>query len=141
VICRIDLKDYTAKVWARSFLQSPGGRRENELSPHNVLRGHPAAINAVVLTESEAITACGDRKIRVFDIKSGKCIQQMSSHEKKIVSLALLNDGQYIVSVGGDCDVFNYHKQSGHVVSRLKGHYDLIRALMIIHEENLIITG
>ncbi|RYN17127.1 hypothetical protein AA0115_g11977 [Alternaria tenuissima] len=134
-------KDCTAKLWARSFLQSLEQRRGSEPFPHSVLRGHKGAVNAVVLTESEAITACGDRTIRVFDIESGTCIKQISSHEKKIVSLALSPDGQYIISAGGDLDVFIHHKQSGRPISRWRSHDDLIRALMVIHEENLIVTG
>jgi F-box and WD-40 domain protein 1/11 len=89
----------------------------------------------VVLTENEVVTACGDRQIRVFDIDTGTCVRQMSSHEKTIVSLALSADGQCIVSAGGKIDVFIHHKQSGEVVSRLRGHQNLIRALMVIYEE------
>ncbi|KAI4693498.1 uncharacterized protein J4E88_001870 [Alternaria novae-zelandiae] len=134
-------KDCTAKLWARSFLDSLGERRGSEPFPHSVLRGHTGAVNAAVLTETEVITASGDRIIRVFDIESGTCIKQISSHEKKIVSLALSPDGQYIISAGGDLDVFIHHKQTGRPVSRWKSHNDLIRALVVIHEENLIVTG
>ena len=134
-------KDRTAKVWARSALQRLGERQGSQLLPHSVLRGHAGAVNSVVLTESEAITGCGDRTIRVFDIESGTCIKQISSHEKMIASLALSPDGQYIISAGGDEDIFIHHKQSGCLVSRLRGHDELTRTLMVIQAENLIVTG
>lgn len=134
-------KDCTAKLWACSFLDSLRERRGSEPFPHSVLRGHTGAVNAAVLTETEVITASGDRIIRVFNIESGTCIRQISSHEKKIVSLALSPDSQYIISAGGDLDVFIHHKQTGRPVSRWKSHNDLIRALVVMNEENLIVTG
>jgi WD40 repeat protein len=134
-------KDCTAKIWSRSALENPGERRLSEPFPHNVLRSHPAPINDVVLTDSEVITACGDRHIRVFNIDSGACLRKMSSHEKPIVSLALSADGQYIISAGGDADVVIHHKDSGHAVERLRGHEDLIRAVLVIPDQNLIVSG
>lgn len=134
-------KDCTAKIWARQSLEQPREQQMSEPFPHSVLRGHSASINAVVLTEEEAITACGDRKIRVFNLDSGTCIQQMSSHEKTIASLSISADGQYIISAGGDADIVIHHKQSGRAIARLKGHNDLVRALMISHGDNLIVSG
>jgi WD40 repeat protein len=134
-------RDRTAKVWTRSALQGLGERQVSQLSPHSVLRGHAGAVNSVVLTKGEAITGCGDRMIRVFDIESGTCTKEISSHKKMIASLALSPDGQYIISAGGDEDIFIHHKQSGCLVSRWKSHDELTRTLMVIQAENLIITG
>jgi WD40 repeat protein len=134
-------KDCTAKIWSRSALETPGERRLSEPFPHSVLRSHPAPINDVLLTDSEVITACGDRQIRVFDMDSGACLRTMSSHEKPVVSLALSADGQYIVSAGGDADIVIHHKNSGHTIDRLQGHEDLIRAILTIPGESLIVSG
>ena len=134
-------KDCTAKVWDRNLLGAPKDRRASEPFPQSVLRGHTAPINAVILTDGEAVTACGDRQIRVFDLDSGTCLRQMSSHEKTIATLVLSTDGRYIISAGGDSDILIHCKESGNAIARLKGHNDLIRALVTIPEANLIISG
>ncbi|KAF2810907.1 WD40 repeat-like protein [Mytilinidion resinicola] len=134
-------KDCTAKVWDRKLLVLPNNRRVSEPFPQSVLRGHAAPINAVVLTDAEAVTACGDRQIRVFDLDSGTCLRRMSSHEKTITTLVLSADGRYIISAGGDSDIVIHSKESGNEVTRLQGHGDLIRALITIPEANLIVSG
>lgn len=134
-------KDCTAKVWDRNLLGAPKDQRASEPFPQSVLRGHEAPVNAVILTDGEAVTACGDRQIRVFDLDSGTCLQRMSSHEKTIATLALSTDGRYIISAGGDSDIFIHCKESGNAIARLQDHDDLIRALITIPEANLIVSG
>ncbi|KAF2024608.1 WD40 repeat-like protein, partial [Setomelanomma holmii] len=134
-------KDCTAKIWSRASWEPSGERRASEPFPHSVLRGHSAPVNAAVLSANEVITACGDRQIRVFDIGSGQCLRQMSSHEKTIAALTISDDGQFIISAGGDADIVIHHKTSGREVARLRGHENLIRTVIAIAESNLIVSG
>jgi WD40 repeat protein len=66
---------------------------------------HPRDTNGVAFSRDNRLllTGCGDSLIRLFDVKSGKELNQLQGHTSQTVSdLQFSGDGKLLASAGGD---------------------------------------
>ncbi|KAL1957780.1 hypothetical protein VTO42DRAFT_5498 [Malbranchea cinnamomea] len=100
------------------------------LTPYSLLMtldGHGAAVNAIQIGENEIISASGDRLIKVWELRNGRCRKTLIGHSKGIACVEF--DGRRIVSGSNDDTVRIYDHATGAEVACLPGHQDLVRTV------------
>ncbi|OCK86166.1 WD40 repeat-like protein [Lepidopterella palustris CBS 459.81] len=129
-------KDKSIKVWDRRELDltSTNDSTTNGLglSPALTLQsGLSAAVIAVLLTEKHVISGSGDKRIKIWDIITGKCLNTISVHEKGIATLNLSPDGRRIISGSSDNTIRIIDIASGAELSCLNGHTNIVRSVAL----------
>jgi F-box and WD-40 domain protein 1/11 len=91
------------------------------------LEGHNAAVNAIQILDSTIVSASGDRLIKLWDVKTGKCLKTVQGHQKGIACVQF--DGKRIVSGSSDETVRIFDVVTGAEVACLRGHKNLVRTV------------
>lgn len=91
------------------------------------LEGHNAAVNAIQILGNQIVSASGDRLIKIWDSKSGKCLKTIQGHNKGIACVQF--DGKRIVSGSSDETVRIFDRHTGAEVACLRGHKNLVRTV------------
>ena len=91
------------------------------------LSGHSAAVNAIQICDGQIVSASGDRLIKVWDVRTGACLNTLQGHTKGIACVQY--DGTRIVSGSSDTTVRIFDRSSGAEVACLQGHSNLVRTV------------
>jgi len=108
--------------WQQPFLQP--------LSPYSLLMtltDHKAAVNAISLVDHQVVSASGDRKIKLWDIRTGSLIRTYSGHTKGIACVQY--DGRRIISGSSDETIRIFDAVTSAPVATLEGHRQLVRTV------------
>ncbi|KAB8337188.1 hypothetical protein FH972_021491 [Carpinus fangiana] len=89
--------------------------------------GHAAAVNAIQIFKDEVVSASGDRKIMLWNIKTGTLTRTYTGHTKGIACVQY--DGRRIVSGSSDNTVRIFDSHSAAEVAMLEGHRNLVRTV------------
>lgn len=112
--------------------------------PHRTtLRGHTMKIVTCLQFEDDyVITGADDKMIRVYDVKSGRFLAQLSGHDGGVWALKYGQDG-ILVSGSTDRSVRVWNIKTGKCTHVFKGHTSTVRCLDIVEHngEKFIITG
>jgi ankyrin repeat protein len=93
-----------------------------------VLSGHGGAINSIQLLNDEIVSASGDCTVRVWCIRTGKCLLRIAdAHTMGIASLQY--DGTWIVTGSSDNTIGVFDRLTGSKVIKLEGHGNLVRSV------------
>ncbi|QIW98709.1 hypothetical protein AMS68_004227 [Peltaster fructicola] len=134
-------KDKTIKIWNRRAIKvSDPLIPEHTLSQYSDpdllipefnllarLNGHQAAVNAVMIHEDRIVSASGDRVIKAWSIRTGKCEKTYTGHTKGIACVQY--DGRRIVSGSSDNTVRIFDAEQQAEVACLQGHSNLVRTV------------
>lgn len=121
--------------------------------------GHMALIRSIAFTPDgkQLVSASNDKTIRVWDLATGKTVRTIRGeigpgHPGKIYAMALSPDGKWLAAGGwgaagyggknaevGDIRLFDF--ASGRLVTRLKGHKDVVHALAFSPNGTKLISG
>ncbi|KAF2753966.1 WD40 repeat-like protein [Pseudovirgaria hyperparasitica] len=91
------------------------------------LQGHTAAVNAIQIYDKQIVSASGDRSVKVWDVRTGKCLKTFQGHTKGIACVQF--DGRRIVSGSSDESVRIFDQSTGAEVACLNGHKNLVRTV------------
>lgn len=100
------------------------------LDPYSLLMtlvDHKAAVNAISIVDDQIVSASGDRKIKLWNIKTGTLIRTYSGHTKGIACVQF--DGRRIISGSSDNTIRIFDAVTSAQVAFLEGHRDLVRTL------------
>ena len=89
--------------------------------------GHGAAVNALQIRDYEIVSASGDRKVILWNIKTGALVRVYSGHTKGIACIQY--DGRRIVSGSSDNTVRIFDAATSAEVATLDGHRNLVRTV------------
>ena len=138
-------KDKTIKIWNRHALapNSPllpvqildhlnlnpltAGEMVKEFTLLSTLRGHHAAVNAVMIHNTTIVSASGDRTIKSWDLLRGTFKRNYLGHNKGIACVQF--DGRRIVSGSSDNSVRIFDAERQAEVACLRGHGNLVRTV------------
>ena len=99
-------------------------------------------LDLLMITSLESLTSASmDRKIRLWDVHSGKHKQMLDGHTKGVRSLAYSSDYRFLVSAGFDYDALVWNPYVEHLILRLHGHQASLCGVEIIPNTPQIITG
>lgn len=117
----VDIQQLASRV--DSFIHTP-------IEPFSLLmsfEGHNAAVNAIQILGDEIVSASGDRKIMLWNLKTGILTRSFSGHTKGIACVQY--DGRRIVSGSSDNTVRIFDSSSSAEVATLDGHRNLVRTV------------
>ncbi|XP_043945053.1 transducin beta-like protein 3 [Protopterus annectens] len=105
---------------------------------HN-LKGSSGVVHVVEfhpdISKLQLFSSSMDYKIRIWDLKSSKCIAVLESHYSAVTSLTFSSDGKSLVSSGRDkiCTVWELKTRT---VKRTVPVYESVEAVVILPEED-----
>lgn len=109
----------------RASLTPPGGALQRTLAGH---RG-PAFTVAVTPDGRRAVSASGDRTLRVWDLSTGETVRTLSGHAATVRAVALTPDGRRAVSGSDDGTLKVWGLENGELVHTLTGHSSCLAAV------------
>ncbi|WP_431659214.1 WD40 repeat domain-containing protein [Pantanalinema rosaneae] len=128
-------QDATIRIWD---LQAPARSSEGDASSSLVvdtcmqLLGHQGRVWSVAFHPvgsseppgMDTILASGseDRTIKLWDIKTGSCLQTLTGHQEWVKSVAFSPDGQMLASGSFDHTLKLWDLQTGGCLNTLRGH-------------------
>lgn len=109
-----------------------------------VLEGrHARGVTSVAISSdaSFAISGSYDATLRVWDLRSKKCIKVLSGHSNKITCLAISADNSFAVSGAEDTTLRIWDLRSGECMHSLEGHWHAIACVAISEDASSIISA
>jgi F-box and WD-40 domain protein 1/11 len=103
-------------VWDRTTLQL-----------RCTLRGHEGPVNAVGLQGARVVSASGDGKMILWDVRTGARLRTFEGHDRGLACIEF--KAGLIVSGSNDCKIKVWDARTGACVRTLVGHTALVRAL------------
>ena len=89
----------------------------------HTLREHRDSVTAVAWrSASSLVSASLDRRIILWDLRTGSPIQQLEGHSRGVSSLCFLNDKEKLVSTGVDQNIRVWDLASGELIRSLNNH-------------------
>lgn len=70
-----------------------------------------------------------------------KCIRKFEGHDESVNAVAVLPDGQHMVSGSADRTLLLWDLKTGVVLKKMEGHYDEVKALAVSRDGQLIASG
>ncbi len=83
------------------------------------------------------MSGSNDKTLRVWDIHSGLCLQELKGHEDWVSTVAVINE-QKVVSGSWDKTLRVWDIHSGVCLQKLEGHKDSVRAVAMINEHTVV---
>jgi hypothetical protein len=121
----------------RAFGVTPAGDRVS------LLLGHTGAVASVVFSFDGKTIASGgsDDAIRLWDVKTGKCVRTIEAHQKYVRSVAFSPDGKTLISGGSDHTVCVWDVETGKNLRTLVGHTSEVESVAISPDGKTIASG
>ena len=109
----------------------------------SLLAGHAGGILSLVLSPDSryAISGSHDNTVRVWDLKTGRCIHTFEGHDDTIFSVAVTPDGRFAVSGSADHTLRLWELASGRCVHTLKGHTGTIMSVAVTPDGRFAVSG
>ena len=99
------------------------------------LEGHTSDVNSIKASAagSMALSGSGDRTVRLWDLRTNRCVRTMEGHSQRVWSVDM--DGHYRTAVSGSADktVKLWDLGSGRCMETYEGHSGTIRDV-VMHE-------
>jgi F-box and WD-40 domain protein 1/11 len=127
-------KDTLIRVWNRTTYEL-----------HTTLRGHQGPVNAVGLQSGKVVSASGDGKMMMWDIKTVTKLRTFEGHDRGLACIEfkvllfsrfrsigqnlIFSQDDLIVSGSNDCKIKVWSASRGECLQTLTGHDLLVRAL------------
>ncbi len=88
-----------------------------------VLKKHHDSVMAVAWRDASSLASASlDRRIILWDLRTGTSIQDLQGHSKGVSSLCFLNDKEILVSTGIDQSVRVWDLTSGELIRSMNNH-------------------
>ena len=97
------------------------------------LKGHASYINSLTFNHegSKIFSASADKTIKIWDIDTGKIIQNFNGHDSSVNYLVISPDGQKLFSASADKTIKVWDIETGKAIQSLKGHTSSVNYLVI----------
>ncbi|KAG8982255.1 hypothetical protein FRB90_006916, partial [Tulasnella sp. 427] len=109
-------KDAVVRVWSRHTLE-----------PHCDLMGHEGPVNAVGLQGDHVISASGDGKMILWDLKTRSRVRTFEGHDRGLACVEFKDD--HIISGSNDRKIKIWSASTGECLHTMSGHDLLVRAI------------
>lgn len=98
--------------------------RKASMLNNGIMRGHRAAVNAVYFSPNgkSIISVARDTTVRIWDTKTGLCLQTLQGHSDALTSTSISSDGNHIITGSDDNTIRIWDTNTGQCRYILKGH-------------------
>ncbi len=103
--------------------------------------GHAAAANAGVFLGSKIASVGDDGTLRIWDRKTGKLLNTIPAHEKKVVAIAASPDQTLIATGSWDRTVKVWDVESGDLVKTFTRHRNSVNAVVFSSDGRRLFSG
>lgn len=107
--------------------------------------GPADSVTGMAVSGDESLRALGarDRKVRVFEVYTGRLVREMIGHAAKVNSADFSRDGRYVVSGGGPMDnlLRIWEISSGRCLRTLTGHDREVSVVVFSPDGRYIMAG
>ncbi|MEL7036344.1 MAG: WD40 repeat domain-containing protein [Cyanobacteria bacterium J06592_8] len=112
------------------------------LPASQTLKGHSTWVYAVAISPDNKYLASGsyDGQIKIWNLKTGQLLHQLSGHTDAIQTLAISPDG-ILASGGWDNRVRLWNLETGTLIRTLKGHVEDVKTLAISSDGKWLASG
>ncbi|KAL1914393.1 uncharacterized protein VTP21DRAFT_8911 [Calcarisporiella thermophila] len=101
------------------------------------LEGHTECVYCVHFDSTKIISGSRDNSVRIWDIRTGKCLRTLHHHKKSVLCLQI--DGPWLVTGSSDTTIAVWELDTGNVVKELVGHEDSV--LNLCFDSNHIVSS
>jgi GTPase SAR1 family protein len=107
-----------------------------------ILSGHTRPVRGVAVTPDGRLAVSGseDKTVRVWEIKTGKCLITLKEDIKGVRGVAVTADGRYAVSGSRDQTVQVWDVETGKC-NTFKGHYGDVNAVAVTSDGRRVVSG
>ena len=107
------------------------------------LEGHTGWVRAVAVTPDGrfAVSASGDRTLKVWDIEKGETVRTLEGHTGSVSAVAVTPDGRFAVSASNDRTLKVWDIEKGETVRTLEGHTDWVRAVAVTPDGRFAVSA
>lgn len=107
------------------------------------LQEHSANVCSVAISPNGAYALTGsvDQTARLWDAKSGKCLQVLSGQLGEVRFVAFSSDGKKALTAGTDCTAKLWELRTGECKAVLSGHKGHIHAVVFSPDGRHVLTG
>jgi WD40 repeat protein/nucleoside phosphorylase len=136
-------KDSEDSLIAPLSEQDERWRKLQESTKLRSLQAHGGRVSSVAFTSDGATLASGsgDGAVRLWDVKSGKCIATLKAHSDRVNSVAFSSDDTVLASGSDDYTVKLWDVKSGKCTATLKEHKDRVASVAFARDEMLLASG
>jgi WD40 repeat protein len=107
------------------------------------LVGHDSPVASVSITPDGRIAVSGsrDKTVRVWDVKTGRCLQTFDGHLYWVDSVSVTADGERVVSGSRDGTVRVWDVERGVCHQMLEGHTEGVRSVRVTPDGGRAVSG
>ena len=87
------------------------------------------------------VSGSSDKTIKIWDFKTGKCLNTLEGHSYSVNSVAISPDGKYIVSGSYDKTIKIWDFKTGKCLNTLEGHSYSVNSIAISSDGKLYSTN
>ncbi|KAJ3428988.1 wd40 repeat protein [Anaeramoeba flamelloides] len=100
-------------------------------------------VNTVVYSPDEKTLATGsrDKKVKFWDIQTGKLKKTLTNHKHYVRSIAYSPDGKTVATASSDDTIILWDSRSYELKKTLKGHASSVRSVVFSPNGRIIATG
>ena len=117
--------------------------RKALLNDNAILRGHTGNVTNVVYSPDGKLLAStsSDASIRLWDSKTGMCLNLLTGHEHTVISAAFSPDGKLLASSSVDRTIRIWDISTGANISILTGHNDAVKSVVFSPDGNYLASA
>ena len=111
--------------------------------PFLMEKGHLGFIKSIAISPDGKyiVSGSGDKTIKIWDFKTGMCLNTLEGNEDSIDTVAISPDGKYIVSGSEDKTIKIWDIKTGECLNTLEGHENFISSVAISPNGEYIVSG
>jgi hypothetical protein len=124
--------DTTIKIWSI----------DSDNCIHTIERAHECGVTSLCLLDEKTLVSAGgsdDKKVKLWDLSTLKCIKVMKGHELVIKQITRLNDTM-IATGSWDKTVRVWDTTTGECVRKLEGHTDQVLGVIGFNDQIISVS-
>ncbi len=118
-------------------------KTQSELGPPRTLAGHTGQVCAVSVSADGriAVSAGSDETVRVWEVRTGRCLHTLTGHTGLIAAVAISADGRTAITGGADRALRVWEVATGRCLFTLGGHTDVVLSVAISADGRFAVSG
>jgi WD40 repeat protein len=118
-------------------------RYPERLTEIHTLRGHTDEVSTVAVSADGKWLVSGsrDKAIRIWDLKTGTCLNTLQGHTDAVTSVAVSADSQRLVSASFDKTIRIWDLKTGTCLNTLRGHTNWVWSVAVSADGQRLVSA